>query len=212
MVLNYEDYLLTIWEYSESFGTATEMDISRRLKITLPTVSEYVGKLSAMGLVEKSGRSVKLTRSGKRVTIPVVKAHRIAEVFAMKFMEVEWEEVHKAVMDLEHLFSGTYGDNLYRNLGYPEKCPHGNPIGDINSGSRIAPVAVREGRYVVDRITLEQIETLKKLSGISAYPGSVVFLRKEGLVTTLETENGSFVLSDIENQSIRLRRAGPNKI
>lgn len=206
MVLNYEDYLLTIWEFSESLGIATEMDISRRLKITLPTVSEYVGKLSGMGLVEKNGRSVRLTRSGKRVTVPVVKAHRIAEVFAMKFLEVDWEEVHRAVMDLEHLFSGTYGDNLYKNLGYPERCPHGNPIADVNAGSKISPVTAREGQYIVDRITLEQIETLKKLSGISAYPGSVVFLRKEGLSTVLENENGSCPLSDIENQSIRLRR------
>ncbi|MCL5799861.1 MAG: metal-dependent transcriptional regulator [Candidatus Thermoplasmatota archaeon] len=214
MVLNYEDYLLVIWEYSESIGKASEADISRRLKITLPTVNEYIGKLAGMGLVEKNGREIRLTRSGKKVTVPVVRAHRIAEVFALKFLEVEWEEVHSAVMDLEHLFSGTYGDNLYKHLGYPERCPHGNPIGITAKGSRITPVSAAQGEYVLDRITLELHDTLSKLADISAFPGTRVRLYREGGVAALENDQGKVSLTDVENHSIRLRKpaAGPRKV
>ncbi len=211
MVLNYEDYLLVIWEYSESVGRTSEVDIARRLKITLPTVNEYVGKLLGMGLVEKNARELKLTRSGKKVTIPVVRSHRIAEVFAMKFLEIEWEEVHRAVMDLEHLFSGSYGDNLYKHLGYPDKCPHGNPIDVTTPGSRITPLTAKNGEYVLDRITLELNDTLEKLSGISAFPGTKVRLYWENNQVTLENDQGKVSLSEVENQSIRLRNLSPRK-
>ncbi|MCL5665834.1 MAG: metal-dependent transcriptional regulator [Candidatus Thermoplasmatota archaeon] len=205
MVLNVEDYLLVMWEYTESFGKVSESDISRRLKISPPTVTEYIRKIEKMGLVERMQREVRFTKSGKRITIPAVRAHRIAEVFALSVLEVPWEEVHGAVMELEHLFSGTYGDNLYKHLGFPETCPHGNPVSVVGSDSSSSALTLPEGNYVIKRIIFEDHDLLKKIADISMLPGSPVKLYKENPIV-LEGENGSLKLSDQESMMIHLRK------
>ncbi|EQD79217.1 iron-dependent repressor, partial [mine drainage metagenome] len=58
-------------------------------------------KIEQMGLVKRGGREVNFTQAGLKFTVPIVRTHRIAEVFAQQILEVPWEEVHKAVMDLE---------------------------------------------------------------------------------------------------------------
>ena len=88
MTLNLEDYLLVMWEFRESFTKVSEVDISKRLKISAPTVTEYISKMEQMGLVKRASREVTFTTSGVKITVPIVRAHRIAEVFAQKILEV----------------------------------------------------------------------------------------------------------------------------
>ena len=205
MTLNFEDYLLVMWEYQESFGKVSETDISKRLKIRPPTVNEYVHKLQQMGLVQIKTREVSFTNSGKRFTIPIVRAHRIAEVFAQKVLEVPWEEVHKAVMDLEHLFSGNYGENLYKHLGYPSTCPHGNPISVAEKDSSASVMISPEGTYKIKRIIFEDYSLLTKLANASILPDTTVKIYKDGR-TELEGPGGNIYLDDSETQMVHLKK------
>jgi DtxR family Mn-dependent transcriptional regulator len=205
MTLNLEDYLLVIWEHTETFGRISESDISKRLKISAPTVTEYVSKIEQMGLIDKKPREVMLTQAGRKLAIPTVRAHRIAEVFAHRFLEVPWEDVHKAVMDLEHLFSGAYGDNLFRNLGSPESCPHGNPISVVQPGNSESVSLLPPGNYELQRIVFEEYDLLLRLADASMFPGSRVKLAKDG-ESVLESENASVKLSDRESLMIHLRK------
>lgn len=205
MVLNVEDYLLVMWEHVEAFGKVSESDISRRLKISPPTVTEYIKKIEQMGLVERKQREVLFTRSGRKVTIPAVRAHRIAEVFALSVLEVPWEEVHGAVMELEHLFSGTYGDNLFKHLGFPVSCPHGNPVSVVGNFSSSPALTLSPGHYIIKRIVFEEQDLLKRLADASMLPGSSVTLYKDGS-TTLQGENGTVRLDDHESMAVHLKR------
>ena len=205
MTLNLEDYLLVMWEFRESFTKVSEVDISKRLKISAPTVTEYISKMEQMGLVKRASREVTFTTSGGKFTVPIVRAHRIAEVFAQKILEVPWEEAHKAVMDLEHLFSGSYGDNLFKHLGYPETCPHGNPTAVTTKDNSMNPMLLDEGTYVFGKVVFEDYDMLRKLSSVSILPGTMVNLTKEP-ECRIESPNGEITLNDRESMMIRLKK------
>jgi DtxR family Mn-dependent transcriptional regulator len=205
MTLNLEDYLLVMWEFRESFTKVSEVDISKRLKISAPTVTEYISKMEQMGLVKRASREVTFTTSGVKFTVPIVRAHRIAEVFAQKILEVPWEEAHKAVMDLEHLFSGSYGDNLFKHLGYPETCPHGNPTAVTTKDNSTNPMLLDEGTYVFGKVVFEDYDMLRKLSSVSILPGTLVKLTKDP-ECRIESPNGEITLNDRESMMVRLKK------
>ncbi len=204
MTLNLEDYLLVMWEYCESFGKVRESDISKRLKVSPPTVNEYIKKIELMGLAARKSREVVFTQAGRRFTIPLVRAHRIAEVFAQKILEIPWEEVHKGVMDLEHLFSGNYGENLYKHLGFPKACPHGNPVSVLNDGGTKNALLLSEGSYTLERVVFEDFDLLSRLANASIFPGTSLHYYRDG-DPKLESDNGIIRLSGKEPMMIHLK-------
>ena len=206
MTNNKDDYLLVIWEFLEASGKITGKDLSDRLKISPPTVSEYVTKLEAEGLVAREGRYMQLTPAGIRQTVPLVRMHRISEVFAYKMLEIPWEESHSSVMELEHIFNGNMGERLFKNLGSPEKCPHGNPVDPTANIADESAFLSDTGRFVISRVSLEDYAFLKQLASISAFPNEQIDLFK-GDEIVIETGNGSMKLDPIMAQSLRLAKS-----
>lgn len=203
MANNKEDYLLVAWEFLETIGKVSEKDIARRLKISAPTVSEYVSKLENDGLFRKSGRDINFTSKGYRAVLPIVREHRIVEVFAYKFLEIPWEDSHSSVMELEHLFHGQKGENLYKNIGRPETCPHGNPVIPNETRREVSVSLADEGKYTLNRVSFEEKRLLKELANISAFPGSNVTVINDGKVR-IESEHGELVLDPFTSYALKL--------
>lgn len=205
MANNAEDYLLVIWEYLEAYGKVLEKDISRRLKISAPTASEYLVKLMTDDLIMKNGREILLTKKGLGKTLPVVRMHRVVEVFSYRILEVPWEEVHASVMELEHLFKGERGEKLFKNLGYPEACPHGNPVNPVNNDKEVNASSAPEGTYRVLRTTNEEESFLKSLSHAGIFPGKTVKILN-GEVVEIEGENGLLKLDHYKSMALRMSK------
>lgn len=203
--LNREDYLLVIWEHLEAFDTITEKQIADRLKISPPTAYEYLMKLKEEGLVNKDGKDISFTLNGKKAARELVRMHRISEVFAYKFLEVPWEEAHASVMELEHIFNGKRGEVLFKNLGRPELCPHGNPT-DPDVKLREVPLMVaEEGDYVIRRIVFEDQDLLKKLASIDALPDTNVKVYR-GEELQIENDHGTLKIPHKLSMSLRLSK------
>lgn len=202
---NKGDYLLVIWEFLEASGKITGKDISDRLNISPPTVSEYLNKLEQEDLISKDGRYIQFTSNGFKQAIPLVRMHRISEVFAYKMLEIPWEESHKSVMELEHIFNSDTGEKLYKNLGSPDKCPHGNPVEPTRWIPDKSAFFSDTGKYVISRVSFEDHDFLKQLASINAFPREKVVLIK-GDDIVLETSNGSMKLDPVMAQSLRLAR------
>lgn len=203
---NKDDYLLVIWEYLESLGKVSEKDISVRLNLSPPTVWEYLGKLEKDGMIKKNRREIRFTPTGYKTAIPLVRMHRITEVFAYKYLEVPWEDTHSSVMELEHLFEGERGEKLFKNLGYPDSCPHGNPTDPVRKIREISASYAEPGEYTIQRVSLEEHSFLKELASVSAFPETKVRVEK-GDYIEVETQNGSFKLDQFTAQSLKLVRA-----
>ncbi len=200
---NKEDYLLVTWEFLESFESASERDIASRLGITAATASQYISALLEEGLLNREGRSILFTPSGKKMTVPLVRMHRVSEVFAYRFLEVPWEDSHVSVMELEHLFYGEKGETLFKNLGRPSTCPHGNPTNPVERVPGISASLLQTGNYKVSRVVFEDRDLLKKLASVEAYPGREVILDTSDGVT-LKTEIGEIKLFPAETQALIL--------
>lgn len=203
-MLNREDYMLVIWEYLEAFDKVQEKDISNRLHISPPTVYEYLLKLQEEGIISRNGRNIEFTQSGKNIALKLIRMHRISEVFAYKFLEIPWEDVHVSVMELEHLFSGSKGEALYKNLGRPETCPHGNPINPEYRIKEIPLPFADDGRYHVRRVSFEEIGLLKKLASIGAIPDQEVYVIKDADDIELTGPNGTMKIEFPVAMSLRL--------
>lgn len=203
MANNKEDYLLVTWEFMETIGRVSGMDIAKRLKISAPTASEYISKLESDGLLTRNGRDLNFTTKGMRKTVPMVREHRIVEVFAYKFLEIPWEDSHSSVMELEHLFHGTKGENLFKNIGKPETCPHGNPVNPSDLGKEVSASLAEPGRYVLGRISFEDRKLLKEMASISAFPGVPLEVINDDTVR-IETENGELKLDAFNSYALKL--------
>ena len=202
---NEEDYVKTIFSLCEAFGTANENQISKDLGVSMATVSEYLSKLERKHLIRKDKRNIYLTTEGYTMAIPVIKKHRISEVFAVKMLEVPWEYSHSAVMDLEHTIDDRYFESFAKNLGNPHTCPHGNMIYRNYEVKDVNARLSTPGKYKLNRIVYEDTEILKKLADLGMYPGTEIEIIPDNN-TVISNENGEIKLSLLWAKTIRLVR------
>jgi DtxR family Mn-dependent transcriptional regulator len=76
-------------------------------------------------------KGISLTSKGKKVAIRMILAHRIWEVFLTSKLGYSWESVHEDAEKLEHAASDEVIEKLFKYLGEPKFCQHGNPIPDL---------------------------------------------------------------------------------
>jgi|GEM_PF-444211 len=201
---NREDYILTLWEMLESLGNVTEKMVSGRLGVSLPTAWEEIHLLEAEGLVTVGRGGLKFTSYGFKEAKRIVMAHRITEYFVYVYLEVPWDEVHRAVMDLEHDFTGKLLDNLYRKMGYPKYCPHGNPIKPDARIYELTPHQITDGNYYFVRSTYEDYNFLRRLMRGGILPGKRVRIEKGRECFYITGENGDVSIMKGYEGAIRI--------
>jgi DtxR family Mn-dependent transcriptional regulator len=79
---------------------------------------------------------VRLSRSGKKRALEVVRHHRLLERFLHDVLDYSWDEVHEEAERLEHFISEKLEDRIAAKLGDPETDPHGHPIPEKNGAVR----------------------------------------------------------------------------
>lgn len=166
---NYLKALLKISFAHVDLGVGTN-ELASVLAVKPATANDMLKKLKEKELVEyeKYGK-IRLTASGKKRGIDVIRKHRLWETFLYKKLEFSWDEVHEVAEQLEHIQSEKLVDKLDKFLDYPEFDPHGDPIpnkkgelkvqfkktlADVAVGSSCKMVAVKDNsssflQYVV---------------------------------------------------------------
>jgi DtxR family transcriptional regulator, Mn-dependent transcriptional regulator len=134
---NREDYLETIYHLESENKIPTTNEIASHLKISHASVSENIKKLAADGLIDHLPyKGVRLTAKGRKLAIDVVRRHRLSERFLTDKLGVKWEEVHPEAHKMEHGISKIVENKMYKMLGKPKTCPHGNPVPDMDGKIR----------------------------------------------------------------------------
>jgi DtxR family Mn-dependent transcriptional regulator len=125
---NYLKALLKITFERESIEAGTN-EIASLLVLKPATVNDMLKKLKEKELVdyEKYGK-IKLTKSGKKIALEIIRKHRLWETFLYEKLEFTWDEVHEVAEQMEHIQSAKLVDKLDKFLNYPEFDPHGDPI------------------------------------------------------------------------------------
>jgi DtxR family transcriptional regulator, Mn-dependent transcriptional regulator len=70
----------------------------------------------------------RLTPSGRRLALKVLRRHRLLELFLAQTLEMTWDEVHEEAEHMEHAASDRLIDRIDAYLGHPAVDPHGDPI------------------------------------------------------------------------------------
>src|SRR3954451_1853472 len=125
-----EDYAKAIYHLGgDGREAVSTSELAGRLRVTPGSVSGMMKRLDELGLVaHERYRGVRLTESGRRVALEVIRHHRLLEAFLAEVLEVPWDRVHTEAEVLEHVLSEDLERLIAAKLGDPSHDPHGDPI------------------------------------------------------------------------------------
>ncbi|WP_152285959.1 metal-dependent transcriptional regulator [Flavicella marina] len=129
-----ENYLKAIFSLSLSRSKSVSTNaIAEKLDTKASSVTDMVKKLSEKKLIDyKKYQGVSLTEEGKKRAVKIIRKHRLWEVFLVKHLDFNWDEVHEVAEQLEHVKSIKLTNELDRFLEFPTHDPHGDPIPDAD--------------------------------------------------------------------------------
>jgi DtxR family Mn-dependent transcriptional regulator len=142
-----EDYLKQIFLLGEGRGKVTTQAIAGRLGVRPASVTEMIGRLAQLDLVEHAPyRGVRLTEAGRRVALEMLRHHRLLETFLVEVLGYRWDQVHEEAERLEHVISERFEARIAEAMGHPTRDPHGDPIPsqDLNLPSGETSVPLQE--------------------------------------------------------------------
>lgn len=170
-----EEYLESIYKLQEEQHPVSTSRLAEHLKLSAPSVSEMVKKLTGRGLVFQSEKGVCLTEDGKSLAKKVIRRHRLSERLLTDILGFKWDEVHDEACRLEHAISPEMEDRIAESLGNPKTCPHGHPIPDKDGKlikekvKRLCDLKAHEKGIIVN-VFEEDPKMLKYLASLGLIP------------------------------------------
>lgn len=211
-----QDFIKAVWSATEwGDPPITTSRLAKRLGSSAANVSETARRLASQGLITyEPYRPVRLTRTGERLAIAMVRRHRLLETFLVQVLGYTWDEVHEDAELLEHAVTPRLMDRIDALLGHPAADPHGDPIPpdgarSFRPTSRLLADAA-PGRYVVSRVSDDDPALLAHLDRLGVVPGVMIELAGSAADPVTLPESGEqILLPDGAPSAIRLRRAKP---
>jgi DtxR family Mn-dependent transcriptional regulator len=172
-----EEYLETMLGLDEEGVPVIQARIAERLGRSAPSVSEMLDRLREEGYVDREGRRLSLTPSGRALAEKVVRKHRLAERLLVDVIGLEWHKVHREAGRWEHVISDDVEARLVELLGDPATCPHGNPIPGSHSPS---PAVATRPLAEVDEG--EEVRLLRVSEEVELNLGTLTLLDEGGFI------------------------------
>jgi len=129
--LTVENYVKTIYLIAArgSGRAAGTGELAHALSVSPGTVTGMLKTLSEAVLATYTPyEGARLTPSGRRLALKVLRRHRLLELFLAQTLEMTWDEVHEEAEHMEHAASERLIDRIDAFLGHPAVDPHGDPI------------------------------------------------------------------------------------
>jgi len=131
-----DDYLKAIYSLSgDEQRRVGSSELSARLDVAPASVTNMLQKLAAApkSYVDyKRGEGVRLSTSGRRRALEIVRHHRLVETFLFKVLEYPIDELHDEAERLEHFISESFEARIAAKLVHPTADPHGHCIPAID--------------------------------------------------------------------------------
>jgi len=182
ITLSEENYLKTILSINlDTNNLVSTNEIAHILNTSAASVTEMIKKLQDKKLViYKKYKGVKLSKSGSKQAIEILRKHRLWETFLVKKLDFSWSEVHDIAEQLEHIKSEKLIDKLNHFLNYPKFDPHGDPIPTKNG---LMPTSKRttldempvNSKAIIMGVSLDNKEFLDYLTKLNISIGAEVY-------------------------------------
>src|SRR5438552_18978248 len=126
-----QDYLKALYVLGRGGEPVATSRLAARLAVSPPSVTHMLARLAGERLVTHAPRAgARLTATGRRQALQMVRRHRILETFLVRVLGLDWAEVHADAEVLEHHISDRVLEAIDRLVGHPHEDPHGHPIPD----------------------------------------------------------------------------------
>jgi DtxR family Mn-dependent transcriptional regulator len=165
-------------------ASASTNALADQLNVAAPSVSSMLSKLQDLGFVEHERyRGVRLTKSGSREALRLLRGHRLIETFLLEHLNYTWDEVHEEAERLEHAVSEDFTERLAELLGHPTHDPHGDPIpgpeGDFPNTPNTPLAEVEVGHILkVYRLMTQTADVLNYIAELGIHPGQRIQVRR----------------------------------
>lgn len=130
--LTVENYVKVIYLLSADKPGAEAVatgELALALDVSPGTVTGMLKTLSGADLSTYTPyEGARLTPSGQRLAMSVLRRHRLVELFLAQTLSMPWDEVHEEAENIEHAVSERLVDRIDVYLGRPAVDPHGDPI------------------------------------------------------------------------------------
>jgi DtxR family Mn-dependent transcriptional regulator len=177
-----QDYLREIYKLQSESERVKTSTLAQRMRVAPPSATAMVKKLASLGLAEHElYRGVRLTRSGERIALEMLRHHRLLELYLVETLELGIDAVHAEADRLEHALSETLEDRIDEVLGSPTEDPHGDPIPDaklriVHSNAKPLIELEPGEAATVQRVPDGDAELLRYLGTLALLPGQHVEL------------------------------------
>jgi len=121
-----EDYLEAIAMLGGKERIVRVSQISRRLKVKMPSVTSALRKLSDQGLVEHERYGhIKLTPEGQRIGEDVIRRHEALSHFLIDALGIDQETAEEDACRIEHVISPLSLERIIKFVEFLKECPLG---------------------------------------------------------------------------------------
>lgn len=171
-----EEYLESIYRLQHSHGVARTSALVKMLNVAPGTITNTIKRLERDALVtHEPYKGVKLTNTGLRIAVDVLRRHRLSERLLTDILDLDWGTAHEAACKLEHGLTENVTSHLEIVLGHPKTCPHGNPIPSahgeiIEEKSQPLTQLNRNETGVIAKIEHEEPDILRYLATLNLKP------------------------------------------
>ena len=177
------EYLAEVYRLQTSTDQPiTTTAIADRLEVSPPAAVKIMQRLAKEGYLRRQPyKGVRLTTEGEREALRSIRRHRLLEAFLVTVMKFNWDEVHPHAHALEPAINDQFEDRMDELAGYPQRCPHGDPIPTkdgrmpvVNDQSLLNfPIGTRG---LLRRVRNHTPEKLRYLAEIKLVPGTSITL------------------------------------
>jgi len=171
------EYLTNIHLICRDYGHAANHRLAEWMGVSTSAVTQALGRLKKIGLVNQERyEHVFLTDAGRELALKVLKRHYLLEHLLVKTLDFPWDKSDEEAKVLQNQISDDLADHLDSRLGFPQTCPHGNPL----PGTRV------EARLLsVPRVTAAPVGTVAMVVRITeegeGIPAMLPFCQTEGI-------------------------------
>lgn len=154
-------------------------ELADSLLVSPQVVSRMVSKLNQLGLLNHAPyQGIAITDKGRIEALKHIRCQRIAEVFLVRVMGIDWLQVHSEAQRLSDGLSETVVSRMYEMAGKPAFCPHGEPI--PNEQGIVASMAdrllsqVEIGKTVrISRLITREPDRLQYIAALGLIPDRI---------------------------------------
>ena len=158
-------------------GHVSSSQLCEALDISPPAVNRMVNRLQDFGLLRhKPYQGISITEAGRVVALKHIRRQRIAEVFLVQAMGINWLDVHAEARRLSDGLSEKVVARMEQMTGSPRTCPHGELIpsadGSLPAQTDVPLAQLKQAaRICISRLVTREPDRLAYLEAIELLPG-----------------------------------------